>query len=88
MTPLTPLIDDTHVTADDGPVLSNGDEDSAPFAFPEPSPRPTRKWAAAVTASLGSLAVLGIQTGTGEAFQIAAVGVVVVAVTTYLTGDV
>ncbi len=48
---------------------------------------PSRTWAAAVVTQIGALAVLGIQSGTGEAFQIAAVGVVVSAVVTYLTPE-
>lgn len=47
----------------------------------------TRTWIAAVVTQLGALAVLGIQEGTGSAFQIAAVGVLVSAVTSYLTPD-
>lgn len=47
----------------------------------------TRTWIASVVAQLGALAVLGIQTGTGEAFQIAAVGVIVTALTSYLVPD-
>lgn len=49
------------------------------------SGKPSRTWAAAVVTQLGALAVLGIQTGTGEGFQVAAVGVVVSALVTYLT---
>lgn len=46
---------------------------------------PSRTWAAAVVTQLGALAVLGIQTGTGEEFQIAAVGLLVSALVSYLT---
>lgn len=46
--------------------------------------KPTRKWLAATLAALGSLALLAINSGFGEEFQKAVVGVIVIQGTAYL----
>lgn len=46
---------------------------------------PSRKWFAATVTGLGAIATLAIQSGTGEAFQIALVGFIVERAVAYLT---